>query len=65
MIAFLAIAGTDVRDSDLDDELRHPNTSNFERFCNEGINEFGTLPTGRDALQVPNDDIPGRPPDVL
>jgi hypothetical protein len=43
----------------------YPNTSDFERFYNEGINEFGTIPTGRDALQVPNDDIPGRPPDVL
>jgi hypothetical protein len=63
MIAFLAIAGTDVRDSDVDDDLRHPNTSNC--FYNEGINGFGTLPTGRDALQVPNDDILGRPPDVL
>jgi hypothetical protein len=60
MSAFRAIAGTDVRDSDVDDEHRHPNTSDFESCHDEGIGNFGVFSTGKDALQAPNDEILGQ-----
>jgi hypothetical protein len=35
-------------------------TSDAERLCVEGIDEFGTGPSGANPLQVPDDAIPGQ-----
>jgi hypothetical protein len=65
MSAFPAADSADVAGTEFDDESIEFDTSDAESFYDEDIDDFGTLPTEEDALQVPDNDIPGRPPSVF
>jgi hypothetical protein len=64
MSAFLAAASASCDGSECSQDSVEFDASDAESFYDEDIDDFGTLPTGEDVLQVPDDDIPGRPPDV-
>jgi hypothetical protein len=59
MSAFPAADSTDVAGTECDDESIEFDTSDAESFYDEDIDDFSTLPTEEDALQVPKDDILG------
>jgi hypothetical protein len=62
MSAFLAAASASCDGSECSQNSIDFDASDAESFYDEDIDDFGTLPTGEDALQVPDDDIPGRLP---
>jgi hypothetical protein len=64
MSAFLAAASASCDGSECSQDSVQFDASDAESFYDEDIDDFGTLPTGEDALQVPNDNIPGQPRDV-